>query len=570
LVAGAVIFILWAAVVGLRLVRAATDLRAGKDAAAAAREHIDAKAIADGTPLPQLRRARAKFASGASGTGGALVWPARLVPVVGRQVRSAHALSAAARDVTDAAITALAEAKHALDEPASGGSARVRQVRSLRDTVVTAQRRVRAVSLGPRRGLVGPLAEARDELAAKLADADTTLTDAAAGAEAGLRLLEGPRSYLLVAANNAEMRAGSGMWLSGGVLTTTAGRVTLGPVGPLYQQAAPPAGRLPAIADADLAARWGALWRPDVDWRALMVSPRLPASAALGAAMWAAAGKPAIDGVLVVDPVALAGIVRATGPVVVEGRTITADQVVPELLHDQYLRFSTATPEQGDRREALGAIAGRAFQALDSGDWSPTELAGQLAKAVAGRHLMAWSVDAVEQRGWVAAGMGGDLEPDSLFVSLLNRGGNKLDWFTTIEGRITTTPTARGTDVAVDVTVRNAAPSGQPTYIAGPPFGQRWAPGTYVGLATIDVPASAADVRIAGVTSPVQGRDGAAQVVSAQVELPRGESRVLHLTFHLPGRHGRLLVEPSARQPGITWRYGGKSWKDSARHAAKW
>jgi len=569
LLAGAVVLV-WLVAAGVLVARATADLHAGRDAATAARQRIDAKAIADGRPLPALRRARAKFGSAAAATGNPVLLPVRALPIVGRQLRSVHAMASAAREVSDAAVVAVGRAHDVLAAPANGGPARVAQVRALRDAVVTADRRVHTVRLGPVVDLVGPLARARDELAAKLADATTALDDASAGAEAGLRLLEGPRHYLVIAANNAEMRAGSGMWLSGGVLTTSGGRLELGPVEPLYQQA-DPRGAVPAIADADLRDRWGAAWAPNADWRALMVSPRLPASAQLGLAMWKAAGQPAIDGVLVVDPAALAAVVRATGPITAAGRTITADQVVPELLHDQYLQFSTVTAEQADRRQALGAIAAGAFHALDAGSWSAAELATQLGKAVAGRHLLAWSPDPVEEKGWVAAGMAGDLRRDSLLVSVLNRGGNKLDWFTRTEGRIVTTPAGDGEDVSVQLTIRNDAPAGLPRYVAGPPLeGERWPEGTYVGVVAVDVPGGATDVRLVGGTPVVDGRDGAAHVIAAPLRLARGEHGQLTVTFHLAGHHGALAVEPSARVPGMTWHYGARTWQDAQRRMAKW
>ena len=344
LVLAGVVVVAWAVAAGLLLAGAARDLQDGREAARSARRGVDATAIAEGTPLPGLRRARDHFRAAARATGSPLLLPLRVLPVAGRQLRSVHALSAAARDVSDAAVDAMARAHEVLADPSGGGPARVDEVRALRTAIVTAARRVGAVDdLGPRKGLVRPLAEARRELARQLLDARTTLADASAGATAGLRLLEGPGRYLVVAANNAEMRAGSGMWLSGGVLTTAAGRLDLGPVAPLYLQADPPNGAAP-ITDPDLAARWDAVWHPNWDWRGLMVSPRLPASAELGLRMWEAAGREPIDGVLVVDPVGLAAVVRATGPVRVGDRTFTADQVAPELLHDQYRQFDTDTP----------------------------------------------------------------------------------------------------------------------------------------------------------------------------------------------------------------------------------
>jgi hypothetical protein len=473
--------------------------------------------------------------------------------------------------VTAAAVDAATRAHAVLGDPKGGGPARVVEVRALHDAVAEASRRVAAVDdLGPRAGLLGPLAEARNELADQLTDARRTLADATAASAAGLGLLEGPRRYLVVAANNAEMRAGSGMWLSGGVLRTAGGRLDLGEVAPLYLQADPPNGAA-AIADADLAARWDELWHPNWDWRGLMVSPRLPASAALGHEMWAAAGKEPIDGILVVDPVALAAVVRATGPVEVDGRRIAADEVVPLLLHEQDRELGADTAEQGDRREALGAIARAAFAALDRGGWSPATLASALADAVAGRHLLAWSADPAEQRGWEAAGLAGDLGPDSLLVSILNRGGNKLDWYLPVAAELSTAADGAGTEVTVALHLRNTTPKGLPRYVAGPPVGEHWPAGRYVGLLSLDVPGAATDVRIDGVEQPVvAGRDGSARVVATEIALDAGQERDVVVRFHLPGRHGSLVVEPSARVPGVTWRHGARRWQDSRRRTEKW
>jgi hypothetical protein len=366
------------------------------------------------------------------------------------------------------------------------------------------------------------------------------------------------------------MRAGSGTWLSGGVLTTAGGHLELGDVAPLYLTAQPPVA-VP-IEDRDLRERWDAAWpHPTSDWRALMVSPRLPASAASGLTMWRAAGREPVDGVLVIDPVGLAAVVRATGPVDVGGRRITAADLVPELLNRQYQSFGASTSEQAGRHELLGTIAKAAFHALDAGEWEPTTLARELADAVAGRHLLAWSSDEVEERGWVAAGLDGDLQTDSLLVSILNRGGNKLDWFLPVDARLSTSRAGADTEVSVRLTIRNAMPAGQPQYVSGPPRPGLWPPGTYIGVVALDVPGWARHVRIAGVERPpVQGRDGRAQVITTPIRLAPGESREVLLTFRSPGHRGALVVEPSARVPPVTWHYGARTWQDSRQRAANW
>lgn len=558
-----VVFV-WLAVCGFLLLRAASDLRAARDLAQDARDRLDPSTVADGSALPDLREARERFDAAADRTEHPILAPMRLLPVVGRQVRSVHALSTAAAEVTASGTKALERVQQTLAAPNDTPGQRLQQVRELTSVITVAAREVAGVDdLGPRRGLVGPVRDAYNELAEKLTDVRATLDDAAAGARAGLQLLTGPRRYLLVAANPAEMRAGSGMWLSGGTLTTAEGSFDLDGVAPLYEQADPPNGAAP-ITDRDMAALWEEAWHPNWDWRGLMTSPRLPASAELGRRMWVAAGKPAVDGLLIVDPVGLAAVVEATGPVEVDGRTFDADDIVPYLLNEQY-----TNDDLDVRREALGDLSEAVFDALDGGSWSPETLAAELADAVRGRHLLAWSADEEEQRGWRAAGMSGELSSDSLLVSVLNRGGNKLDWFLRTDARLTTEAAGPGTDVTVGITLRNDVPDGQPRYVTGPPPTGDWPPGTYLGVVAVNVPGDARDIRVDGRPVVVSGRDGPSRVVAVEVRLDRGASTTVDVRFRLPRRHGRIVVEPSARVPAMTWHYGARRWQDTDARTAK-
>lgn len=558
---------LWAAACAVLLVGAARDLRAGRDAASSARESLDATAIAEGDVLDPLRTAADHFESAADATSSPILAPVRILPIAGRQLRSVAALSEAAGTVSDAGADAVAQAQRVLDEPSGGGPARVDQVRVIAETVRSTLDRLDGIDdLGPRVGLLRPLAEARNDLVAELEDARAALTDASAGADAALALLEGPRRYLLVAANNAEMRAGSGMWLSGGVLTTAGGRIELGDVGSLFKTADPPDDEVP-ITDRDLAARWG-FWNPTDDFRGLMTSPRFPVAAEHALRMWQTSRGERLDGVIVVDPVALAAVARATGPVQVGDLLLEADDVEAELLHNQYLRFDDVS----ERRDVLDEVASAAFDALDAGEWSAATLIEELAAAIRGRHLLAWTPDQTERAGWEAAGMTGELSPDSMLVSVLNRGGNKLDYFLDVDAELEATGDGSGTGFELRLDIDNETPEGLPTYVTGPPRHGTWPAGTYVGMVAVTLPAAAEDVSIEGpgtrrVTS---GPDGPAQVVAAAIEIAAGAEQRLVVRFRMPERDGVLVVEPSARVPPTNWTYGTSSWQDNERRAAKW
>ncbi len=140
-----------------------------------------------------------------------------------------------------------------------------------------------------------------------------------------------------------------------------------------------PAGAVPL--EGDLRDRWGWL-APNEEWRNLMLSPRFDVQAPLAARMWESAGGSPVDGVLVLDPFALQGLLRATGPVEVDGRRFSADSVVQELLHDQYLRFTV--DEREERREQLGRIGRATFDLLDAGRWSVRDLARGILPVVRG------------------------------------------------------------------------------------------------------------------------------------------------------------------------------------------
>src|SRR5437762_5569668 len=128
LLVGAVLVVGWLALAGSLLSGAARDLRDGRAAARAARADVDAKAIADGTSVPDLRRAHDRFRAAARATANPALLPVRFLPVAGRQLRSVHALSAAARDVSGAAAEAMTRADDVLADPRGGGPARVDEV----------------------------------------------------------------------------------------------------------------------------------------------------------------------------------------------------------------------------------------------------------------------------------------------------------------------------------------------------------------------------------------------------------------------------------------------------------
>ncbi len=562
----AAVVAVWVVASALQVFRVYTAMDQGRDIAESTRAKIADGRLRDELPVGELRRSRDAFRKAHDRARNPLLAPARILPIVGRQVRAVTLMSGAAASITDVGADAAAEVNDLLDEERGPGPGRVELLRKLADIAERSNDRIADVNIGSGNALVSPIADAWSELATELGDLRTALHDGAAGARGAADLFAGPRRYLVFAANNAEMRAGSGMWLSVGILHTDNGAIDLQSMRSVTDVTVPP-GAVPI--ESDLADRWGWLF-PQREWRNLMASPRFDASAELATRMWAAAGGGPVDGVLVLDPVALKSILDVIGPVSVGEREINGGNVVKELLLNQYLRYAAAS-DNSERREELGAMAEETLDALDSRSWSATDLARSLADAARGRHVLAWSTRETELQAWNAAGMDGSLPENSLMLSVLSRGGGKHDQFLRVESRVSFEESGRDTTVTVRVTLRNTMPEGLPSYIAGPVEGSGVGEGEYLGIVTLNAPGNARMGTIrGGETLSTVGPDGSTQMTGTVIRLARGKQHVITFRFRMPGRGGALEIQPSARVPGIDWRVPAGRLTDDGTHVVSW
>ncbi|MDQ1439554.1 MAG: hypothetical protein QOK43_3183 [Acidimicrobiaceae bacterium] len=582
-VVGALVLV-WVAACAVLLLRARDDAANGLDSVSGAEKQANPGDLLSGKPSARLVDAKASFASARSRLKNPVLTPIRWVPVVGRQLRAATAMAGAATRVTDIGSDTVTEARAVLGGPHANGQERVVMLRRLGQIAATADRRMRSVSLGPKHALVGPLADKRADLEDKLARVRKALSDGSVVAAGLAGVFDGPRHYLVLAANNAEMRAGSGMFLSAGELQVTNGVMTLGEFRPTGELAIAPE-KAPPINDADLAGRWGFL-NPNREWRNLGLSPRFAASAQLAARMWplvggsvggSAGGSPpgsAPDGVIVLDPVGLQLLMRATGAVDTPAGLITPEKVVDYLTHDQYAAIPPPSAKfdaaQAARREQLGLLAGRLVERLSGQPVDVAALASSLADAAHGRHLLAWSSRPDDGEVWRRAGVTGDLTDKSLVVSILNRGGNKLDHFLDVDSRLTLHPVANEEEAVLTLTLTNATPEGENVYVAGPYPGSGVGAGEYTGIVAVNLPAFAGAVTVDGFsTYSAAGPDGPTQVVAVPVVIGRDQAKTVTVRFRLPKR-GDLHIEPAARVPGIHWSVPGQSWTDDRGRSLHW
>lgn len=550
-------WVIWT-VVGVRAeaLAAVDDVRAAS--ARDARDYLERDAI------DELSGYAETFTALADQLDHPLLVPVRWTPVVGRQLDAARHQADAAASGLRAAANLGEDLQPLMDGGFSAGPDRVDALRTVERTAREGRQVFQDLDLGPDEALIGPLSSARVELEESRAEVVEVLDRAIATSAGLVEFFGGPNDYLLLAANNAQMQNGQGMFLLAGVLHVEDGRMDLGPMRALDEV---PEVDPPVPLDPDLAGRWGWL-DPNQDIRHLGLTPRFPVTGRTASQVWAALGNPEVDGVLAVDPYMLEAIMTATGPVQTAQGERTSEKIVEYALHGQYQGYLTDGADRSyteERRDELDEIARAVLEDLEGlGELEP-EFLDDIADAATGRHLLMWSADPTVQAGFEAAGVDGQLSADSLLLSLVNRSGVKLDWFVNMSAELTIERRSDDSyETVLVVTVTNDAPeSGEPRYVVGPYPGSGLERGEYLGLVTLTLPAAATNSRFDDVDRlAVSGADGDNRTIAAWVAVPRGETTRLVARFELPRSTTELTVEPSARVGATAWSFEDAGWRD--------
>jgi hypothetical protein len=559
--------VLWLVATAVLLLLASSDARAAEQKLRRLQGTTSGADLLRGEAGDELERASDDLRSAADKANFPVVAPMRLLPFVGRQVTAFQKMLSASSGVVDGGVEALDDTREQLGGDLPLGAARVELLGSLDAIILESLNDVvtEVGDLGPRQGLVQPLADAREDLGEHLDDVVAQL-DRAHLVTASLRsFLDGDGRYLVLAANNAEMQAGWGMPLQAGVLTIDDGEASLPDLEPTSDLLLP----VGVPFEGDLATNWGQL-APNREWRNLALSPRFVESAPLAAQMWEARGGGPVDGVLAVDPYALKAILAATGPVTVEdGTTVSAEDVVPFVLHDQYIDESINEPGRAERQDRLADVAAAAVDAL-AGRVDAATLVEELMQAAYHRHVLAWSNVPEEQRGWEAGGIDGELDRQSTLVSLVNRGCNKLDWFVDVSASLEFAPTPQGREGTLRVVVENRTPPGQSSYIAGPqPRCGVSAAGEWLGFLSVHLPGAVGNATVRGAQPVVDGRDGPTRLVAANLFVAPGQRAESVVRFSAPTDVVAVDVEPSGRARPVRWRVEDRRFGDDQHHTVE-
>lgn len=222
---------------------------------------------------------------------------------------------------------------------------------------------------------------------------------------------DGPRQYMVLFQNNAEIRAtgGNPSWFT--IMQVDNGAIhmredwvvdqafNMGLSGVQYYH--------------DVAPETAALY--ESNWlrysQNYSRTPDFPTQAAAFESLWGAASGEGLDGVISLDPPLLAAMLAVTGPVdLSDGTQITSDNVVSTLLFDVYERFGLDN-DASDRY--FSEVIDRVFDKLTGGDWDPLGMLDALETGVSDQRIYAQFDREQEQALAVELGIDGALTADN-------------------------------------------------------------------------------------------------------------------------------------------------------------
>jgi hypothetical protein len=327
---------------------------------------------------------------------------------------------------------------------------------------------------------------------------DASIALLAAEEVPGILGANGERHYLLLVEQPSEMRGSGGVIGDYAEVTADAGRLHLGKVGsvaqlntegvpPLKRQLPPPSyvvqrsGASYPHPITDFIDRYDAFF-PQDHWENISMSPDFPTVGAVASYLFPQSGGQPVDGVISIDPIAMAGLLKMIGPVNAPGihQKITASNVDEFLAHGEFIEF----PNNTKRVAFVKALLKVVWHDLVSHSLpEPQYVAKDMQPAIRGGHLLMYSNIAADEQLFTDMHVAGGMPPvtgDFLGVVTQNAVGNKIDWY--LRRRVAygaTVNRKEGTiSSTLSISLSNSAPtSGEPPYVIDPVAGIGTKPG---------------------------------------------------------------------------------------------
>jgi hypothetical protein len=331
--------------------------------------------------------------------------------------------------------------------------------------------------------IAGPLQDAVE----RLEEVRGPINDASRAGELLPSMLgaDGSRNYLVLVQNSAEVRATGGISGALAVLTVDDGRISL-----TDQGSASEMGRFSPSLSVDPEQEQIYSYRMGTFMQSVNLTPDFPTAASTARQMWEQRHPGSnIDGVIALDPVVLANILWATGPVEIgdfgdpavdallaETQLPTAldsTNVVPTLLSEVYAEIE----EPALQDEYFAAVAAKVFGALTDVQGDGTQLVDSLVTSAEQGRLYLWSASTDEQDLLVQTNLSGAALGTAVggaaFGIYFNDGtGAKMDYYVRRTVQLVKSCPGDGYSLyTVRVTLTNTAPADAatslPEYVTG-------------------------------------------------------------------------------------------------------
>ena len=259
-----------------------------------------------------------------------------------------------------------------------------------------------------------------------------------------------------------------------------------------------------------------------------------------------------IDGVISVDPVALQRILRATGPIEVDGKTLDDKNAVTTLLSDVYKWWNPYTDPDLKSDAFFAGVASAVFQKIAAGDFNIKDMAWAVGDSIDAGSILAWSEDAETQKIIGESGrLSGILPTDNAAqtingVFFRNVSASKIDYYT--KTKIDSTMscadgvTTLTTTVTVTLDIDQSAVEQLPTYVQSRAQGAAYF-GTQVYMYAPPGMALADAETTGGASTFRTGNEDLGRVVEPfQARLRPGKTFTVTATFTGKGDFGPLSV----------------------------
>lgn len=348
--------------------------------------------------------------SSARGHSDGLLWSiAGKVPVLGRNVVAVRTTSRVLDDAARTSLPTAVELSKAVQEgrfrPRDGqlDLTAIKELGPTVDRAASALRRQHAdLATVDAQRLLPALRDTVGGLQDQVAGANSAAQASSTAVRMLPRMLgeDGPRTWLLVIQNNAEIRSTGGLPGSFALLRSDRGKVTMGFQGASEDLAN---GRNPLRLTKAERRLFGSSM--GVDLRDTNFTPDFPRAAELMARMTGAARDADIDGVVSIDPVGLSYLIKGLGPVRVGEVELTHDNVVEQLLHQPYQRFG----EPGQQNDFFEKTARKVFDTMMQGVGNQQQLLSGLAQGARERRVLVWSGTAAEKTALAGTPVAGEL-----------------------------------------------------------------------------------------------------------------------------------------------------------------